>query len=48
MKYEDSRSKLTVVVASVETQKKAFHVAESHSMLEEKPIILNEWHHKNE
>lgn len=48
MKYEDSGNKLTVVVATVETQKKAFHVAGSHSMLEEKPIILNERHHKNE
>lgn len=45
---EDSRSKLTVVVATVQTQKKAFHIAESNSVLEEKPIILQERRHKNE
>lgn len=37
-----------MLVATVQTQKKTFHIAENHSVLEEKPIILKERHHKNE
>lgn len=31
----------------VQSQKKAFHIAEGHSVLEEKPVILKERHHTN-
>lgn len=35
-----------MVVATVQTQKQAFHIAESHTVLQEKTIRSKERHHK--